>query len=126
MKAINKIAQKGEEMRKKRGSAFATELSESSSKKRRGDQTDLPLVAGSAAPLEKVVDDASLLVSAESFARDSKLFSDSFRVTNQFQITGHDDGGGQYACPAPMTSFNMTPFSKQIRKGAMNFVSEID
>ena len=124
MKAIKIIAQKGVEMRKKRGSA--TELSESSSKKHRGDQTDLPLVAGSAAPLEKVVDDVSLLVSTESFARDSKLLSDSFRVTNQFQITGHDGSGGQYVCPAPMTSFDMTPFSKQIRKGAMNLVIEID
>ena len=110
---------RGDDRSKKRRPAFATELSESSSKKRRGDQTDVPLKAESTVPLTTAVHDARLGVSAESLARDSKLLSDSFRLTNQFQISGHDGSGGPYSCPAPMTSFDMTPFTKQILKGAI-------
>ena len=42
---------------------------------------------------------------------------EDFRKEHQLQITGNaDSGSGQYTCPAPMTSFAMTPFAQPIRK----------
>jgi hypothetical protein len=121
MKVIKKTGPKSDEKSKKRSSVLGTELSESLSKKSRGDQTDFLLKVRSAAPLAKAVDVARPVISAEASAstRDSKLLSESFRLTNQFQISGHDSSGGPYACPAPMTSFDMTPFTKRLRKGAI-------
>ena len=121
MKVIKKIDPKGDEKSKKRSSELGTELSVSLSKKRRGDQTDFPLKVISAAPLANAVNVARPVISAEAsaYTRDSKLLSESFRLTNQFQISGHDGSGGPYTCPAPMTSFDMTPFTKQLRKGAI-------
>jgi ATP-dependent helicase YprA (DUF1998 family) len=42
---------------------------------------------------------------------------EDFRKEHQLQITGNaESGSGQYTCPAPMTSFAMTPFAQPIRK----------
>lgn len=42
---------------------------------------------------------------------------EDFRKEHQLQITGNaESGSGQYACPAPMTSFASTPFAQPIRK----------
>jgi hypothetical protein len=126
MKAMKKVDQKIEEKSKKRCSAPGTELSGLLSKKRRGDQTDFPFKGGSTVPLVEAVDVARPGISAEALTRDSKLLSERFRLTNQFQISGHDGSGGLYACPAPMTSFDMTPFTKRLRKGAIIYERNID
>lgn len=126
MKVITKTDPNRDEKSKKRSSELGTELSESMSKKRRGDQTDFPLKARSTAHLAKAGDVARPEISAEAAIRDSKLLSESFRLTNQFQISGHDDSGGPYVCPAPMTSFAMTPFTHQLRKGSIIHARNID
>ena len=47
----------------------------------------------------------------------NELSSHDFTREHQIQITGVNDSGDAYIWPAPMTSFDMTPFAPPIRKG---------
>ena len=48
---------------------------------------------------------------------DATMTADQFRKHHQITVTGlHSSGSGSYDCPAPMSSFNSTPFAPPLRK----------
>ena len=98
------------------------EKGEKVSKKRKAeDNEDEPPVKSKKALKQDAADDAPRrrtrsISNAEEVYPEGMSPAD-FRKEHQLQITGLDSSGsGQYECPAPMTSFAVTPFAGPIRK----------